>query len=138
MKFVRNFFISSFIAVISVNSFVSASEASVSSQKDADGFSVELNDPRYTKLKTYLVEMKDGDLIPAELVVPEKTRFRIVIRNIGNKPAEFESNQLRQEKVLFMKAETSVVIIPLDIGTYDYFDDFAPTTLGKIIVKGKE
>ena len=131
MKLVYKFSICFFITVMALKSVVLASDASTSSQKDVDGFSVELNDPRYTKLKTYLVEMNDGELIPSELVVPEKTRFRIVIRNIGKKPAEFESNQLRQEKVLFMKAETSVVIIPLDIGTYDYFDDFAPTMLGE-------
>jgi hypothetical protein len=138
MKFIRNFLLPSFIAVMAIKTVAVANEAHVSAQKDADGFSVELNDPRFTNLKTYLVEMKDGDLIPAELVVPEKTKFRIVIRNIGNKPAEFESNQLRQEKVLFMGAETNVVIIPLDKGSYDYFDDFAPKMKGKITVKGKD
>jgi hypothetical protein len=138
MKFIRNFLLPSFIAVMAIKSVAVADDTSVSAQKDADGFSVELNDPRFTNLKTYLVEMKDGDLMPAELVVPEKTKFRIVIRNIGNKPAEFESNQLRQEKVLFMGAETSVVIIPLDQGSYDYFDDFAPKMKGKITVKGKD
>ena len=138
MKFFRHVFLFSFVAVMAVNSFVIASETPKTSPLDADGFSVEMNDPRYTKLKTYLVEMKDGVLTPTELVVPEKTKFRLVVRNLGNKPAEFESNQLRQEKVLFMNAETTLVIIPLDAGTYDYFDDFAPTTHGKIIVKAKD
>ena len=136
MKFSNIFFLSIFIILMTIKSVAVASESSV--EKDADGFSTEINDPRYTKLKTYLVEMKDGDLIPAELVVPEKTKFRIVVRNIGNKPAEFESNQLRQEKVLFMGAESTFVIFPLDVGSYDYFDDFAPKTNGKIIVKRKE
>ncbi|WP_160062638.1 cupredoxin domain-containing protein [Psychromonas sp. L1A2] len=138
MKLFRHVLLFSFVAVMAVNSFVIASETPNTSQLDADGFSVEMNDPRYTKLKTYLVEMKDGVLTPTELVVPEKTKFRLVVRNLGNKPAEFESNQLRQEKVLFMNAETTLVIIPLDAGTYDYFDDFAPTTHGKIIVKAKD
>lgn len=138
MKFTRVFFLSSFIAVMTFKALAVASDSPNSIQKDADGFSVELNDPRYTKLKTYLVEMKDGDLIPAELVVPAKTKFRLVVRNIGNKPAEFESNQLRQEKVLFMGAETTLVIIPLDSGSYDYFDDFAPAIHGKIVVKAKD
>ena len=138
MKLFRHVLLFSFVAVMAVNSFVIASETPNTSQLNADGFSVEMNDPRYTKLKTYLVEMKDGVLTPAELVVPEKTKFRLVVRNLGNKPAEFESNQLRQEKVLFMNAETTLVIIPLDAGTYDYFDDFAPTTHGKIIVKAKD
>jgi len=137
MNVIRIFFLSSFFLAMTINITAFAANNTTSAQKDADGFSLTLNDPRYKKLKTYLVEMKDGDLIPSELVVPAKTRFRIVVRNIGNKPAEFESNQLRQEKVLFMGAETSVVIIPLDVGSYDYFDDFAPNTLGKIIVKGQ-
>lgn len=138
MKFTRVFLLSSFITLITIKSLAVASETPNIAQKRADGFSVELNDPRYTKLKTYLIEMKDGDLMPAELVVPEKTKFRLVVRNIGNKPAEFESNQLRQEKVLFMGAETTLVIIPLDAGSYDYFDDFAPATHGKIVVKAKD
>ena len=103
-----------------------------------DGFSQPINDPKYKKLTTYLVEMKDGNLMPAELVVPAKTKFRILVRNIGSKPAEFESNQLRQEKVLFMGAEINLVITPLDVGTYDYYDDFAPKTHGNITVKAKE
>jgi len=138
MKFTRVFLLSSFITLMTTKSFAIASEAPNTAQKDANGFSLELKDPRYTKLKTYLVEMKDGVLTPTELVVPEKTKFRLVVRNLGKKPAEFESNQLRQEKVLFMGAETTLVIIPLDAGTYDYFDDFAPTTHGKIIVKAKD
>lgn len=138
MKFTRVFLLSSFITLMTIKSFAIASETTDTVQKDANGFSLELKDPRYTKLKTYLVEMKDGVLMPTELVVPEKTKFRLVVRNLGKKPAEFESNQLRQEKVLFMGAETTLVIIPLDVGTYDYFDDFAPTTHGKIIVKAKD
>jgi len=137
MNLFRVFSLTSFFIAMTINAPAFADDHNVSAQKDADGFSVALKDPRYKKLTTYLVEMKDGALIPAELVVPEKTKFRIVVRNIGNKPAEFESNQLRQEKVLFMGAETSVIIIPLDAGSYDYFDDFAPKTLGKIIVKGQ-
>jgi len=137
MNSISKFLFASFIALMAIKS-VSANDNAVSAEKDENGFSVEMNDPSYTKLNTYLVEMKDGNLIPAELVVPEKTKFRLVVRNIGSKPAEFESNQLRQEKVLFMGAETTLVIIPLDAGSYDYFDDFAPTTHGKIIVKGKE
>ena len=138
MKLLRHFFLSSLLSIMAVKSLAVANEVPLDLQKKANGFSIELNDPRYTKLTTYLIEMKDGELVPAELIVPEKTKFRLLIRNIGTKPAEFESNQLRQEKVLFMGAETSVVIIPLDNGSYDYFDDFAPVMKGKIIVKGKE
>jgi hypothetical protein len=102
---------------------------------DAGGFSRQIADPRHTRLPTYLIEMKDGELLPAQLVVPAKTKFRLVVRNIGSKPAEFESNQLRQEKVLFMGKDVNLVITPLDPGSYDYFDDFAPGVNGKIVAK---
>lgn len=137
MKFTQTVFIALFFALITTKSSAETSQSTTSVETDSNGFSQTFNDPRYTKLKTYLIEMKDGELIPAQLVIPEKTKIRLVVRNIGNKPAEFESNQLRQEKVLFMGAETTLVIIPLDAGSYDYFDDFAPATHGKIIVKAK-
>ena len=97
-----------------------------------DGFSLPMSD---SGVPTYLIELKDGQLIPPQLVVPAKTRFRIVARNIGSKPAEFESNQLRLEKVLFMGAEAYMNVTPLDAGSYDYFDEFSPGVDGKLIAK---
>lgn len=97
-----------------------------------DGFSRPISD---SGVPTYLIEMKDGQLNPLQLVVPTKTRFRILARNIGSKPAEFESNQLRLEKVLFMGAEESMNVTPLDEGSYDYFDEFSPGMEGKVIAK---
>ncbi len=116
---------------------ISPTTAQVDSQSVSDDipFSQPLDDARYSGLTTYLIEMKDGNLIPTQLVVPAKTKFRLVVRNVGSKPAEFESNQLRQEKVLFMGADANVVITPLDPGSYDYFDDFAPGINGKIVAK---
>lgn len=102
---------------------------------DENGFSTQVHDPKYSNLPAYLVEMKDGKLIPETLVVPAKTKFRIIVRNIGTKPAEFESNQLRQEKVLYMGTQSIVVVMPLDAGDYDYFDDFTPGSKGKITAK---
>ena len=99
------------------------------------GFSKTVHHPRYGDMPAYLIEINNGKLLPSKLVVPAKTKFRIVVRNIGTKPAEFESNKLRQEKVLYMGTESVVVIMPLDRGTYDYFDEFTPGAEGKIIAK---
>lgn len=100
-----------------------------------EGFSEQVHDPKYNDMPAYLVEMKDGALMPEKLIVPAKTKFRIIVRNIGDKPAEFESHQLRQEKVLYMGGQSVVIVMPLDPGTYDYFDDFTPGTKGQIIAK---
>lgn len=101
----------------------------------SSGYSQQVHHPRYKDLPAYLVEMKDGKLIPSKLVVPAKKKFRIIVRNIGSKPAEFESNQLRQEKILYMNTESVVLVMPLSAGTYDYFDDFTPGVNGRIIAK---
>lgn len=73
---------------------------------------------------TVQLEMKDGDLIPSTLTVPANTRIRIEIRNTGTSPVEFESTQLRKEKVLAPGAKSVVVIARLRPGTYTFFDDF--------------
>lgn len=86
----------------------------------------------------YVVELvaKDGRFQPAELVVPPARRIKIVIRNEGNSPIEFESLSLRKEKVLAPGARSFVVIAPLRPGSYDFFDEFHPDTgLGRLIVR---
>lgn len=85
---------------------------------------------------TVQLEMKDGDLIPLILEVPAKTKIRIEISNTGTKPSEFESIQLRKEKVLAPGAKSVVVIAPLKPGRYEFFDDFhLDHPRGTILVK---
>ncbi len=73
---------------------------------------------------TVELEMKEGELIPRVLNVPAKTPIRLKIRNTGSSPVEFESTQLRKEKVLAPGASSVVVIAPLKPGRYTFFDDF--------------
>lgn len=88
------------------------------------------------ELPTYTVVAKDGRLAPATLSVPAGVRFKIVIKNEGREPIEFESLQLRKEKVLAPGAQSFVVIAPLKPGNYDYFDEFHPaTSKGRIVAK---
>lgn len=85
---------------------------------------------------TVQLEMKDGDLIPRVLEVPAKTKIRIEIENTGTQPVEFESTQLRKEKVLAPGAKSVVVIAPLKPGSYEFFDDFhLDHPRGTILVK---
>ncbi|WP_274540010.1 MULTISPECIES: cupredoxin domain-containing protein [Xenorhabdus] len=73
---------------------------------------------------TLELEMNNGELTPPILSVPAKTPVRIKIRNTGTEPVEFESTQLRKEKVLAPGANSVVVIAPLKPGKYTFFDDF--------------
>lgn len=75
-------------------------------------------------LPTFKLEMQDGKLIPPRIEVPAGQRIKIEVHNIGKSAAEFESVELRKEKVLAPGAQSFVVIAPLRPGEYKFFDDF--------------
>lgn len=72
----------------------------------------------------FAIQLKDGAITPAELVVPAGVRFKLELHNIGTSPVEFESTVLRKEKVLGPGASSFIVIRRLDPGEYEFFDDF--------------
>jgi hypothetical protein len=80
------------------------------------------------ELPTYTVVAREGRLIPDTLNVPAGVRFKIAVRNEGRDAIEFESLQLRKEKVLAPGAASFVVIAPLKPGEYAFFDEFHPNT----------
>jgi hypothetical protein len=88
------------------------------------------------ELHSVTLVLRDGQLVPARLEVPANTRFKIVLRNEGRGPAEFESRSLRKEKVLAPGASSFVVVAPLKPGSYDMFDEFHDrTAIGTIVAK---
>ena len=83
---------------------------------------------RAEDLPTFKVEMKDGVITPLRLEVPANKPFKIEIHNTGTTPAEFESLELRKEKVVAPGAVSFVVIKRVSKGEYKFFDDFHPNT----------
>jgi uncharacterized cupredoxin-like copper-binding protein len=75
---------------------------------------------------SFRIEFNDGKFEPQRLEVPANKTIEIELVNKGQGPAEFESKQLRKEKVLAPGATTTLVIRGLDPGEYDFFDDFHP------------
>ena len=86
-------------------------------------------------LPTFKLEMSDGKLNPARIEVPAGQRVKIEVRNTGKGAVEFESVELRKEKVLAPGAESFVVIAPLSPGEYRFFDDFHQQAQGVIVAK---
>jgi plastocyanin len=79
---------------------------------------------------------RDGVFQPATLEVPAGKRFKIEISNEGKGPMEFESRDLKLEKVLAAGAKSSVVINGLKPGVYVFFDDYHPDApKGQVVVK---
>ena len=87
-------------------------------------------------MAVYKLVAKDGVFDPATIEVPAGKKFTIELTNAGNGPMEFESKDLKQEKVLAKGAKSSIVVNALKPGTYTFFDEHKPDApKGKIVAK---
>lgn len=83
---------------------------------------------------SFTLEFHDGKVSPLRIEVPANTRFTLELRNTGETPAEFESAELRKEKVLSPNSTSILVFRTLDPGEYQFFDDFHPDAPKAVIV----
>jgi hypothetical protein len=72
--------------------------------------------------------IKDHRFVPSEVSVPAGERFRIEVENQDSTPAEFESADLRVEKIVVPGGKIAVMTGPLKPGIYKFFDDYHPDT----------
>lgn len=83
--------------------------------------------------------IKDHRFTPAEVSVAAGERFRIEVVNEDATPAEFESAELRVEKIVVPGGRISVMAGPLKPGTYKFFDDYHPdVATGTVVARAKE
>ncbi len=83
--------------------------------------------------------LKDHGFTPAEVRAPANERFRIEITNQDSTPAEFESADLRAEKIVVPGGKITVMAGPLKPGTYTFFDDYHPDTAkGTLVVTAQQ
>lgn len=76
--------------------------------------------------ETVQLTLKDHRFTPDQVSVPSGERFRIEVINQDASPAEFESSDLRAEKIIVPGGKISVFAGPLKPGTYKFFDDYHP------------
>lgn len=88
---------------------------------------------------TVMLTLKDHRFNPAEVTVPAGERFRIEVTNQDDTPAEFESSDLRVEKIVVPGGKISVMAGPLKPGSYKFFDEYHPDTAkGTVIAVEKK
>jgi hypothetical protein len=78
--------------------------------------------------ETVMLTIKDHRFEPSEVSVPAGERFRIEVQNQDSTPAEFESSDLRIEKIVVPGGKIAVMAGPLKPGIYKFFDDYHPDT----------
>ena len=87
-------------------------------------------------LLSYTVTLSKGRISPATLEVPAGKRIKLVLRNEGPSPSEFENLDMHIEKILAPGAQSFVVLSSMRAGTYRFIDEFHPDAGGlSLIVK---
>ncbi len=82
------------------------------------------------------LSMKDGRFQPELLKAPANIKFKLILKNEGATPEEFESEDLHKEKVLAPGAESFLIFQPLKPGSYKFFGEFHPQTAqGRLLVE---
>lgn len=70
---------------------------------------------------------------PDHIVVPAGSRFKLLVTSHDTTPDEFESPDLRVEKILMPGQTISVMAGPLSPGRYKFYDDYHPEAAHGIV-----
>src|SRR5579885_1508403 len=72
----------------------------------------------------YVLTIKNHRFEPTEIAIPANQKIKLTVKNLDPTPEEFESTDLRREKVVAGGGEITVYIGPLQPGRYEFFGDF--------------
>jgi len=90
----------------------------------------------YAASEGYEIVILNHRFEPAELTVPAGQKVKLVVDNRDASPEEFESKELRREKVIPGHSKATIWVGPLTSGEYRFFGEFhEETAQGKLIVK---
>jgi plastocyanin len=83
---------------------------------------------------TYEITLKDQAFTPAELRVPAGTAFIIKVKNENDAPAEFESKDMKFEKIVAGHAGILVKVTALPGGAFEFYDEYHEDTARGTVV----
>lgn len=82
------------------------------------------------------ITIKDHKFTPSEIKVPANKRVQLTVVNDDPTPEEFESHDLKVEKVIPGKTKAVIRIGPLKPGKYPFVGEFhEDTAKGTVIVE---
>lgn len=71
---------------------------------------------------------------PARIEVPANAKFRLLVKNMDSTAEEFESKDLKREKVIAGGAEAVILLGPLKPGTYRFVGEYHEATAKGVLV----
>jgi plastocyanin len=85
---------------------------------------------------TFTVVIKEHRFEPAQLEVPAGKKLKLLVKNLDPTPEEFESHDLKREKIIAGKGQATINIGPLKPGTYKFVGEYHESTAqGQIVAK---
>lgn len=78
--------------------------------------------------------IRDHQFQPAEVRIAAGKKVRLVVDNQDGTAEEFESKDLKREKVIPPKSKATILIGPLKPGRYAFVGEFHETTAKGVIV----
>jgi plastocyanin domain-containing protein len=82
----------------------------------------------------YTLTIKNHRFTPAEIKVPANKRVQLTVVNDDPTPEEFESHEMKVEKVIPGKTKAVVRIGPLKPGRYPFVGEFNEATAKGVVI----
>lgn len=83
---------------------------------------------------TYELVLKNHRFTPDRLEVPQGQKIVLVVSNQDNTPDEFDSHDLRREKVIHGNQQVRIIVGPLDPGEYHFSGEYYEETANGVLV----
>jgi hypothetical protein len=84
--------------------------------------------------KEFFVQIKDHKFVPEKIEVPVNQEFKLIVENTDKTLEEFESGDLKKEKLVGAGKKITIIINPLKSGEYKFFGDFHQKTAQGVLV----
>lgn len=78
--------------------------------------------------------IKNHKFTPAEVKVPANTKVKLIVDNQDATAEEFESKELKREKVVPGRSKAVLFIGPLAPGKYPFFGEFHQDTARGVVI----
>lgn len=88
------------------------------------------------KMPQYTIEIRNHRFIPSNIDINANERVKLIVKNLDKTAEEFESHDLKREKIIQGNRKATFLIGPLKKGTYKFFGEFhEDTAQGTVTVK---
>ena len=84
--------------------------------------------------REFIIKIKHHHFVPSEIKVPAGKKIRLRVVNEDSTAEEFESFDLKREKIVPGNSEARIIFGPLKHGMYKFFGEFHEKTAQGIII----